>query len=67
MTLVIEEGGPGGIRTRDLFSAIEARSQLRHRPRLLITKSRLFLDQSGLYSGREGVSTHAHLDHVYLV
>jgi hypothetical protein len=24
--------GPGGIRTRDLFSAIEARSQLRHRP-----------------------------------
>ena len=26
------EDGPGGIRTRDLFSAIEARSQLRHRP-----------------------------------
>ncbi len=25
--------GPGGIRTRDLFSAIEARSQLRYRPR----------------------------------
>ena len=25
-------GGPGGIRTRDLFSAIEARSQLRYRP-----------------------------------
>ncbi len=24
--------GPGGIRTRDLFSAIEARSQLRYRP-----------------------------------
>ena len=25
-------GGPGGIRTRDLLNAIEARSQLRHRP-----------------------------------
>ena|SRR5690554_4566549 len=25
-------GGPGGIRTLDLFSAIEARSQLRYRP-----------------------------------
>jgi hypothetical protein len=24
--------GPGGIRTPDLFSAIEARSQLRYRP-----------------------------------
>jgi hypothetical protein len=26
------EGGPGGIRTRDLISAIDARSQLRYRP-----------------------------------
>ena len=25
-------GGPGGIRTLDLLNAIEARSQLRHRP-----------------------------------
>ena len=25
-------GGPGGIRTPDLLNAIEARSQLRHRP-----------------------------------
>lgn len=25
-------GGPGGARTRDLFHAMEARSQLRHRP-----------------------------------
>ena len=25
-------GGPGGIRTRDLISAIDARSQLRYRP-----------------------------------
>ena len=25
--------GPGGIRTRDLISAIDARSQLRYRPR----------------------------------
>ena len=25
-------GGPGGSRTRDLLNAIEARSQLRHRP-----------------------------------
>ena len=27
-----EVGGPGGIRTLDLLNAIEARSQLRHRP-----------------------------------
>jgi hypothetical protein len=27
-----KNGGPGGSRTRDLFNAIEARSQLRHRP-----------------------------------
>ncbi len=31
--LVFEEfGGPGEIRTHDLFHAMEARSQLRHRP-----------------------------------
>ena len=28
----VAKGGPGGIRTLDLFSAIEARSQLRYRP-----------------------------------
>jgi hypothetical protein len=28
----LSRSGPGGIRTRDLFSAIEARSQLRYRP-----------------------------------
>jgi hypothetical protein len=27
-------GGPGEIRTHDLFHAMEARSQLRHRPTL---------------------------------
>jgi hypothetical protein len=27
-----DHGGPGGIRTPDLLNAIEARSQLRHRP-----------------------------------
>src|SRR5512138_3649775 len=27
-----ESGGPGEIRTHDLFHAMEARSQLRHRP-----------------------------------
>lgn len=30
-------GGPGGIRTLDLFHAMEARSQLRHRPALPLT------------------------------
>jgi hypothetical protein len=34
--------GPGGIRTRDLFSAIEARSQLRYRP---ITSSVIILNE----------------------
>jgi hypothetical protein len=29
---VIENGGPGRDRTDDLFHAMEARSQLRHRP-----------------------------------
>ena len=28
----LSSNGPGGIRTLDLFSAIEARSQLRYRP-----------------------------------
>ena len=28
----VVKGGPGGTRTRDLLNAIEARSQLRHRP-----------------------------------
>jgi hypothetical protein len=31
---VIENGGPGRDRTGDLFHAMEARSQLRHRPTL---------------------------------
>jgi hypothetical protein len=31
---VIENGGPGRDRTDDLFHAMEARSQLRHRPTL---------------------------------
>jgi hypothetical protein len=31
-------GGPGGIRTRGLFSAIEARSQLRYRPLVKVAK-----------------------------
>ncbi len=30
--LIRQQGGPGGIRTRDLISAIDARSQLRYRP-----------------------------------
>src|SRR5262244_3618632 len=29
---IIEDGGPGRDRTDDLFHAMEARSQLRHRP-----------------------------------
>ena len=33
--LVEEFGGPGEIRTHDLFHAMEARSQLRHRPIVL--------------------------------
>jgi hypothetical protein len=28
----LENGGPGRVRTDDLFHAMEARSQLRHRP-----------------------------------
>ena len=28
----LESGGPGRVRTDDLFHAMEARSQLRHRP-----------------------------------
>ena len=31
----VETSGPEGIRTLDLFNAIEARSQLRHRPKPL--------------------------------
>ncbi len=31
---IVEHGGPEGIRTLGLFNAIEARSQLRHRPTL---------------------------------
>ncbi len=31
-----ETGGPGRVRTDDLFHAMEARSQLRHRPARLI-------------------------------
>ena len=40
-------GGPGEIRTLDLFHAMEARSQLRHRP----TKGRL-----ATYSAYHGVA-----------
>jgi hypothetical protein len=36
--LSIHCSGPGGIRTLDLFSAIEARSQLRYRPSLRVNK-----------------------------
>jgi hypothetical protein len=32
-------GGPGRDRTDDLFHAMEARSQLRHRPTLSVTSS----------------------------
>ena len=31
---IVKFGGPGGIRTPGLLNAIEARSQLRHRPTL---------------------------------
>jgi hypothetical protein len=34
-------GGPGGVRTLDLMTASHARSQLRHRPKLL-GESRFF-------------------------
>jgi hypothetical protein len=43
-SLTVEVGGPGEIRTLDLFHAMEARSQLRHRPTaedfLIITSTR---------------------------
>ena len=41
--------GPGGIRTRDLFSAIEARSQLRYRPAMWAA---LYLHCNALSSNR---------------
>ena len=44
-------GGPDRDRTDDLFHAMEARSQLRHRPTLR---------KDSLYSGREHVISQRH-------
>ncbi len=54
-------GGPGRDRTDDLFHAMEARSQLRHRPTLVgvaITCDLLILNQCGLLSQ---ISIHPHV------
>ena len=51
--LLLHFSGPGGIRTLDLFSAIEARSQLRYRPML----KRPLLYSPCPNSSRPGLST----------
>ena len=58
--------GPGGIRTPDLLSAIEARSQLRYRPNEateIVPDSMRCVKQTDEYTLRQVPSTHTSISH----